>query len=73
MSSLNCMNLSDRMPLQFTGDADFYQHLRKKCNNKILGYEMTNAPLQWHLQQSITVDIHGPLKTRGETRCPEGI
>ena len=26
----------------------------------------------WHQQFSTTVDIHGPLQTRGETRYPGG-
>ena len=27
----------------------------------------------WHQQKSITLDVHGPLQTRGETRCPGGV
>ena len=27
----------------------------------------------WHQQESIPVDIHGPLQTRGKTRCPGGV
>ena len=33
----------------------------------------TDALSLWHQQQSTTVDIHGPLQTRGETRCPAGV
>ena len=36
-------------------------------------YKKTDALSLWHQQQSTTVDIHGPLQTRGETRCPEGV
>ena len=34
-------------------------------------YKRTDALLLWHQQQSTTVDIHGPLQTRSETRCRE--
>ena len=36
-------------------------------------YKRTDALLLLHQQQSTTVDIHGPLQTRGETRCPGGV
>ena len=36
-------------------------------------YKRTDAPSLWHQQQSTTVDIHGPQKTRGATRCPRGV
>ena len=36
-------------------------------------YERTDALSLWHQQKSTTVDIHGPLQTRGETRCPGGV
>ena len=36
-------------------------------------YKETDALSLWHQQQSTTVDIHGPLQTRGETRCPGGV
>ena len=32
-------------------------------------YKRTDALSLWHQQKSTTVDIHGPLQTRGETRC----
>ena len=39
----------------------------KKHNVK---YDRTDALSLWHLQKSTTMDIHGLLQTRGETRCP---
>ena len=36
-------------------------------------YKRTDALSLWHEQQSTTVDIHEPLQTRGETRCPGGV
>ena len=36
-------------------------------------YKRTDALSLGHKQQSTTVDIHGPLQTRGETRCPGGV
>ena len=33
-------------------------------------YKNTDALSLWHQQSSTTVDIHVPLQTRGETRCP---
>ena len=36
-------------------------------------YKRTDALSLWHQQKSTTVDIHGPLQTRGETRCPGGV
>ena len=41
--------------------------------DKNVKYKRTDAPPPWHQQQSTTVDIHGPLQTRGETRCPGGV
>ena len=36
-------------------------------------YKRTDALSLWHQQYSTTVDIHGPLQARGETRCPGGV
>ena len=36
-------------------------------------YTRIDALSLWHQQKSTTVAIHGPLQTRGETRCPGGI
>ena len=36
-------------------------------------YKRTDALSLWHQQKSTKVDIHRPLKTRGETRCPGGV
>ena len=36
-------------------------------------YKRTDALSLWDQQQSTTVDIQGPLQTRGETRCPGGV
>ena len=33
----------------------------------------TDALSLWHQHWSTTVDIHGPLQTRGETRRPGGV
>ena len=43
-----------------------------KCDKNVK-YKRTDALSLWHQQQSTTVDIHGPLQTRGETRCPGGV
>ena len=48
-------------------------------NNVKLGhnvkYKRTDELSLWHQQinRGTTVDIHGPLQTRGETRCPGGV
>ena len=42
-----------------------------KCLN--VKYKRTDALSLWHQQKSTTVDIHGPLQTRGETSCPGGV
>ena len=39
----------------------------------IVKYKRTDALSLWHQQWSTTMDIHGPLQTRGETRCPGGV
>ena len=36
-------------------------------------YKRTDALSLWHQESSTTVDIHGPLQRRGETRCPGGV
>ena len=36
-------------------------------------YKRTDALSLWRQQWSTTVDIHGPLQTRGGTRCPGGV
>ena len=36
-------------------------------------YKRTYSLSLWHQQYSTTLDIHGPLQTRGETRCPGGV
>ena len=36
-------------------------------------YKRTGALSLWHLQYITTVDIHRPLQTKGETRCPGGV
>ena len=36
-----------------------------KCDKNVK-YKRTDAPSLWHKQYSTTVDIHGPLQTRGE-------
>ena len=43
-----------------------------KCDKNVK-YERTDALSLWYQQKSTTVDIHGPLQTRGETRCPERV
>ena len=40
-----------------------------KCDKNVK-YKRTDALSLWHEQWSTTVDIYGPLHTRGETRCP---
>ena len=42
-------------------------------NNANVKYKRTDALSLWHQQQSTTVDIHGPLQTRGEARRPGGV
>ena len=50
-----------------------YNNLAYQCKiQKNVKYKRTDALSLWHQQQSTTLDIHGPLKTRGETRCPGG-
>ena len=44
----------------------------KVSNQLNVKYKRTDALSLWHQQESTTVDIHGPLETRGETRCPGG-
>ena len=41
-------------------------------NNQVK-YKRTDVLSLWHQQLSTTVYIHGPLQTRGETRCPGGV
>ena len=36
-------------------------------------YKRTDALSLWYQQKSTTVDIHGSLQTRGETRYPGGV
>ena len=61
-------------------------HLQVKCCNHYnhqeiyivieksnVKYKRTDALSLWHQQYSTTVDIHGPLQARGETRCPGGV
>ena len=43
-----------------------------KCDKNVK-YKRTDALSLSHQQQSTTVDIHGPLQTRGKTRCPGGV
>ena len=43
-----------------------------KCDKNVK-YKRTDALSLWHQQKSTTVDIHGPLQTRGENRCPGGV
>ena len=41
--------------------------------NKNVKYKRTDALSLRHQQHSTTVDTHGPLQTRGETRSPGGV
>ena len=43
-----------------------------KCDKK-LKYKRTDVLSLCCQQLSTTLDIHGPLQTRGETRCPGGV
>ena len=43
-----------------------------KCDKNVK-YNRTEALSLWHQQKSTTVDMYGPLQTRCETRCPEGV
>ena len=50
-----------------------YSIVYAKVTKNNVKYKRTDALSLWHKQYSTTVDIHGPLKTRGETRCPGGV
>ena len=41
-----------------------------KCDKNVK-YKRTDALPLWHQQRNTTLDIQGPLQTRGETSCPE--
>ena len=43
------------------------------CLQLNVKYKRTDALSLWHQQESTTVGIHGPLQSRGETRCPGGV
>ena len=43
-----------------------------KCDKNVK-YKRTDALSLWQQQQCTKVDIHGPLQTRDETRCPGGV
>ena len=44
----------------------------KKCDINVK-YKRTDAPSLLHQQKSTKLDIHGPLQTRGETKCPGAV
>ena len=50
-----------------------YVRERLKSSLRNVKYKRTDALSRWHQQQSNTVGIHGPLQTRGETRCLGGV
>ena len=43
-----------------------------KCDKNVK-YKRTKALSLWHQHYRTTMDIHGPLQTRGKTRCPGGV
>ena len=51
----------------------FHEHKMGRAIEWNVKYKRTDAPSLWHQQQSTTVDIHGPLQTRGDIRCPGGV
>ena len=76
---IDMLNVTDRyLDDIFTIDnPEFEKYTERKRNAYFeflhVKYKRTDALSLWHQQKSTTVDIHGPLLTRGETRCPGGV